>query len=116
MDQGRTDELGNKEFLVFVTGGPMKVLRHQRRKNPFFQEPRLKKPVVLDSTSFEELVGELKQFRLSAKLTQAQLGKLLGSNQAAISKFEQGSTNPTISFLLNFAKALKFKLTFGIKK
>ena len=52
--------------------------------------------------------------RLKAGLTQAQLAKKIGTKQSAISRIEQGSYNPSLSFLIKLSKALDAKLKISI--
>ena len=52
--------------------------------------------------------------RLQAGLTQVQLAKKLGTKQSAISRLEQGSSNPSLSLLVKLSKALNAKLKISI--
>ena len=53
--------------------------------------------------------------RIERKLTQEQLGELVGVQRAQISKMENNNGNVTISILLKIFTALKVKVTFEIE-
>jgi ribosome-binding protein aMBF1 (putative translation factor) len=114
LNKGRTDDHGNREFVIETTGGPKKYFNKRRRRNPLFKPPRIQSGRKVSDEWYTTLVEELRQARLAAKLTQRQLGKLIGSNQAAISRFELGKINITADFLSRLAKALKLKLTIDV--
>lgn len=48
--------------------------------------------------------------RLKKGVTQGQLAQMIGTKQAAISRFESGTYNPTVGFLYKVADALEAKL------
>ncbi|MBK9256632.1 MAG: helix-turn-helix transcriptional regulator [Saprospiraceae bacterium] len=64
----------------------------------------------------EILAEQIKQLRIERKLTQEQLGELVGVQRAQISKMENNTGNVTISTLLKIFGALKAKVTFEIEK
>ncbi len=64
----------------------------------------------------EILAEQIKQLRIERKLTQEQLGELVGVQRAQISKMENNSGNVTISTLMKIFGALKAKVTFEIEK
>jgi transcriptional regulator with XRE-family HTH domain len=53
----------------------------------------------------------LRRIRVDAKLTQADLAKILGVTQARISKYEQGERRVDILELKNICTAVGFPLT-----
>lgn len=62
------------------------------------------------------LIGEaIKQARKEKKMTQEQLGELMGVRRAQISKIENGQ-NLTISTILRAFKALEIPVTFSFGK
>ncbi|MEI8006482.1 MAG: helix-turn-helix transcriptional regulator [Bacteroidota bacterium] len=62
-----------------------------------------------------DLLGEkLKQIRIAKKLTQEQLGKLIGVQKAQISKLESGNNSATISTVLKVFHAMKAKVKLKI--
>jgi HTH-type transcriptional regulator/antitoxin HipB len=63
-----------------------------------------------------ELLGEkLKQIRKEKKMTQEELGKLIGVQKAQISKLENGASSATVSTILKVFKALKATVKFQIE-
>lgn len=64
----------------------------------------------------EILAEQIKQLRIERKLTQEQLGELVGVQRAQISKMENNTCNVTISTLMKIFGALKAKVTFEIEK
>jgi len=79
------------------------------------------KPGTLEREQYEfelsmEIIGEkLKQIRKEQKLTQEQLGKMIGVQKAQISKIESGNNSATISTVLKVFHALKAKVIFKIE-
>lgn len=63
-----------------------------------------------------EILGEkLKQIRKEKKMTQEELGKLIGVQKAQISKLENGASSATVATILKVFKALKAKVKFQIE-
>jgi DNA-binding XRE family transcriptional regulator len=63
-----------------------------------------------------DILGEkLKQIRKDQKLTQEQLGKMIGVQKAQISKLESGNNSATISTVLKVFHAMKAKVKFKIE-
>ncbi len=55
-----------------------------------------------------DLIGKaIKQTRLERKMTQVELGKLIGVQKAQISRLESNTSNVTIDTLMRVFKALK---------
>lgn len=113
LDEGRTDEFGNKEFIIEITGGPKKYYNKRRRRNPAFHEPRKTEIPRIGDSWYKEVVAGLRQERLWQHLSQMTLAQTLKTHQSVISKFELGKTNPSLLFLRNYAQALgkKIKIT-----
>jgi DNA-binding XRE family transcriptional regulator len=65
--------------------------------------------------SMDILGGKLKQIRKDQKLTQEQLGKMIGVQKAQISKLESGNNSATISTVLKVFHAMKAKVKFKIE-
>jgi predicted XRE-type DNA-binding protein len=79
-----------------------------------YLEEQLKRPEFREA--YEELEEEYElakqiiKFRLSRKLTQAQLAKLVGTSQPAIARLESGNhRNLTLGFLARVARALDLR-------
>ena len=63
-----------------------------------------------------DILGEkLKMIRKEQRLTQDQLGKMIGVQRAQISKLESGNNSATISTVLKVFHAMKAKVKFKIE-
>jgi DNA-binding XRE family transcriptional regulator len=63
-----------------------------------------------------DLLGEaIKQARLDRKLTQEELGKLVGVQKAQISKLENSLTDVRVETILKVFKALNAKISFSVE-
>lgn len=75
--------------------------------------------VERDRYEFElrmEVLGEMiKSVRKERKLTQEQLGKLVGVQKSQISKLERNTKNVTIETILKVFKALNAKINFNVE-
>jgi len=58
-----------------------------------------------------QIINNLLKLRIKKELTQGELAKKMGTTQSALSRFEMGETNPTLSFLKKMAEALETKLS-----
>jgi transcriptional regulator with XRE-family HTH domain len=56
-------------------------------------------------------MNRIKEFRLKADLTQAQLAEMIGKPQQHISRWENGERTPSVKALMALAKALKCAVT-----
>ncbi len=78
-------------------------------------------PGTLRREAFEnelrlDLLGEaIKQARLDRKLTQEELGKLVGVQKAQISKLENSLTDARVETILKVFKALNAKISFSVE-
>lgn len=64
----------------------------------------------------ELLSEQIKRLRKEQKLTQAELGKLIGVQRAQISKLENNTSNVTIGTIMKVFNALKATVNFRIEK
>ncbi len=63
-----------------------------------------------------DLIGKaIKQTRLERKMTQDELGKLIGVQKAQISRLESNASNVTIDTLMRVFKALKAKVKLQVE-
>ena len=63
-----------------------------------------------------ELLGEMiKSVRKERKLTQQQLGELIGVQKSQISKLERNTKNVTIETILKVFRALKANVRFSVE-
>jgi HTH-type transcriptional regulator/antitoxin HipB len=72
-----------------------------------------------DKFEFElqiELIGRaIKQARLERKLTQEELGKLIGVQKSQISRIESNASNVTINTLMRIFNALQAKVILQVE-
>ncbi len=75
---------------------------------------------IRDNYEYElkvELLSEqIKSLRKERKLTQEQLGKLIGVQRAQISKLENNSKNVTVGTILKVFNALQATVNFRIER
>jgi len=64
----------------------------------------------------ELLAEEIKKLRKERKLTQEELGKIIGVQRGQISKLENGLSNVTIGTVLKLVHGLKAEINFSINK
>ena len=85
------------------------------------QDKLIGKKGTVDRDKFEyelqmDLIGKaIKQTRQERKLTQEQLGLLVGVQKAQISRLESNASNVTIDTLLKVFGALKAKVKFQVE-
>ena len=64
-----------------------------------------------------EILGEMiKSVRKEKKMTQEQLGELVGVNKSQISKLERNTKNVTLDTILKVFRALKTNIKFSLEK
>jgi HTH-type transcriptional regulator / antitoxin HipB len=72
-----------------------------------------------DSYEYElkmEVLGKMiKSARKERKMTQEQLGKLIGVQKSQISKLESSANSATIDTIMKVFKALKAEINFNVK-
>jgi len=63
-----------------------------------------------------EILGEMiKQARKERKLTQSELGNLIGVQKSEISRIERNTKNVTLETILRVFRALKAKVNFNVE-
>jgi len=60
------------------------------------------------------IIEKLIEKRIEQGITQTELAKRIGTKQTAISRFESGTYNPSVSFLYKVADALGAKMTVKV--
>ena len=97
----------------------METKRHKRfeeLEDKYFGE---KGTPERDDYEFElkmELIGErIKQLRLQKKMTQSQLGELIGVKRAQISKLEKGIHSASVSTIMKVFQAMKATVKLRIE-
>jgi len=82
-------------------------------KNKLLKDKRIKKNYNELEPEFA-VIQMLIAKRIKTGLTQAQLAQKIGTKQSAISRIEQGSYNPSLTFLVKLSNALDAKLKISI--
>lgn len=71
---------------------------------------------IFDNELRIDLLGEaIRQARLDRKLTQQELGRLVGVQKAQISKLENSLTDARVETILKVFKALNAKISFSVE-
>lgn len=82
-------------------------------KNEALKDPKVKE--TYDSLELEfSIIRQIIDKRLKRGISQKDLAKKIGTKQSAISRFESGRYNPTLSFLSKISEALGSKLEVKI--
>ncbi|WP_291097366.1 MULTISPECIES: helix-turn-helix transcriptional regulator [unclassified Flavobacterium] len=85
-------------------------------KDEFIGEVGTEKRTLYEQELQMEMLGNLiKKVRLERKMTQEELGKLIGVQRAQISKLENNTTNVTLETILRVFSALKAKVNFNVE-
>ncbi|PHM62156.1 helix-turn-helix domain-containing protein [Xenorhabdus ishibashii] len=87
----------------------------QSLKAKALQNPEVKQAYDELNDEFE-LINTLLSMRTEAKLTQQQVAARMGTKESNISRLEKGKSNPTLSTLVNYAKACGFQLDFSYRR
>ena len=82
-------------------------------KKDLLSNKRIKRQYDLLGPEFE-MIQKLIEVRLTQGMTQADLAKKMGTKQSAISRFESGTYNPSLQFLLKVADALGVTLNVTV--
>jgi transcriptional regulator with XRE-family HTH domain len=88
----------------------------EKIKQKLFEDKGFKK-YYENPTIAMQIGRQLLKARIIRGITQTQLAKLVGTKQSGIARLENGTGNPSLSFLIRIAKALDTDLiapTFGI--
>ncbi|MDC9582245.1 helix-turn-helix transcriptional regulator [Xenorhabdus sp. PR6a] len=87
----------------------------QALKTKALQNPDVKQAYDELNDEFE-FINTLLSMRTEAKLTQQQVADRMGTKESNISRLEKGKSNPTLSTLVNYAKACGFQLDFSYRR
>ncbi|CAN5153381.1 hypothetical protein BH09BAC2_BH09BAC2_17390 [soil metagenome] len=85
------------------------------------QDKLIGKPGTADRDKFEyalqmDLIGKaIKETRMERRMTQEELGKLIGVQKAQISSLESNASNATVDTLMRVFAALKAKAKLHVK-
>jgi transcriptional regulator with XRE-family HTH domain len=80
-----------------------------QRNMPRFEDweaEKLKDPEFAAAAEAMEAGYQVARLRIQRGLTQAQLAKMIGTHQPSIARLENGSSQPSLSFLHKIASAL----------
>lgn len=61
-----------------------------------------------------EIIAQIVKARQEQKITQAEMAERMGTKKSNISRFESGSYNPSLDFLIKAVTALGKKIEFSI--
>ncbi|HEX7367477.1 MAG TPA: helix-turn-helix transcriptional regulator [Pelobium sp.] len=94
----------------------LEIFTFDQIKTEFIGEIGSERRVQYEQELQLEAMGEMiRKVRLERKLTQAELGKLIGVQRAQISKLENNTTNVTMETILKVFGALKAKVNFNVE-
>jgi len=62
-----------------------------------------------------DLIAQIINARHEQKITQAEMAKRMGTNKSNISRFESGSYNPSLDFIIRAAASLGKKIEFSLQ-
>ena len=83
-------------------------------KKEWLKNPKLKKAYDDLEPEFAIMHGVIRA-RVKKGITQKEFARRMKTTQSAISRFESGAANPSLSFLKKAADALEAKLIISIK-
>jgi len=86
---------------------------YRQFKYRLLKNPQIKKAYKELGPEFE-VVTLLLEMRLKKHITQREVAKRAGTKQSAISRFESGTYNPSLSFLYKVADALNAELKVSV--
>ncbi len=94
----------------------MKTYSLEELTDQYIGEKGIKKREEFDNELRLDLLGQtIKKVRLERKLTQEQLGELVGVKKAQISKIENSFTDARFETILKVFKALDAKINFNVE-
>lgn len=91
-----------------------KVTSFEKLKRGWMKDREFKKAYDTLGPEFE-IIRSVLRARIKSGITQKEFARRMKTTQSAISRFESGAYNPTVSFLKKAAIALDAKLTISIR-
>lgn len=82
-------------------------------KKRLMEDPEFREEYARADEEFA-VIEALVRARSAAKLTQAELARLLGTTQSAIARLEGGRVSPSLNTLRRYAEATGTRLTVGL--
>ena len=87
---------------------------YKELKSKYLKDPEVKK--AYDNLEAEyQVIRKVIDLRLKKKMSQKELAERVGTKQAAISRFENNLSNPTVAFLSKIASTFNKKLIIDFK-
>lgn len=86
----------------------------EEHKKKLLEDPEVRKRYDELAPEYE-LIRSVIDKRLQKKMSQEELAKKIGTGQSAISRLEQGESNPSMKFLQKVAAALGARLTISLR-
>ena len=84
-------------------------------KQRFMEDPEFREEYARVDDEYT-LVEALVRARTTAKLTQAEVARRLGTTQSAIARLEGGKVSPSFTTLRRYAEATGTRLTVGLER
>lgn len=84
-------------------------------KKRFMEDPEFRKEYARVAEEYA-LVEALVRARTAARLTQAEVGRRLGTTQSAIARLEGGKVSPSLTTLRRYAEATGTRLTVCLER
>ena len=84
-------------------------------KKRFMEDPEFREEYARVDEEYA-LVEALLRARTTAKLTQADVARRLGTTQSAIARLEGGQVSPSFATLRRYAEATGTRLTVGLER
>jgi len=99
-----------------VNSNELEMFTFNQIKDEFIGEIGTEKRTRYEQELQLEALGEMiRKVRLERRLTQEELGKLVGVQRAQISKLENNTTNVTLETILRVFSALKARVNFDVE-
>ena len=84
-------------------------------KKRFMEDPEFRQEYARVDAEYA-LIEALVHARTTAKLTQAEVARWLGTTQSAIARLEGGQVSPSFATLRRYAEATGTRLTVGLEQ
>lgn len=92
----------------------MKTKKYRQLKNKLLKDKEIRQEYENLGPEFS-LINLIIKERIKKGMSQKELAGKMGTKQSAISRFESGKYNPSLSFLQKIAEALDTKLKVSLK-
>ena len=92
----------------------MKFRDFNEIKKELLRDPEVKKEYDRLEPKFD-LIRSIIEKRIEKNISQEELANRMGTKQSALSRFESGNYNPSLSFMQKVAQALDSKLEIKLR-